>query len=243
MRKLQETLDALQPYVIGIRYVDGFPVVDAVFKEGWTLSESDLVEKVKGNDELNYHMIFSKKDGIGLDELLEYIDTVIKANIEREKKHELLKEKVNELKEVFKKTSLLKLKKLKYCFSDEELIPDINEFNLNDMEIEPTKPLLDITTFVNPSFSIELETSNEAILHENVLSEEEAEFIAEEARAENYRKINEINKSNKQHKKISTKVELPPKRTIQNAVSGDESPECDCEENEACNKCIGYKDL
>lgn len=241
MANLQKTLDALQPYVIGIRYVDGFPVVDTVFKEGWTLSESDLVEKVKGNDELNYYMIFSKKDGIGLDELLEYVDIVIKANIEREKKHELLKEKVNELKEVFKKTSLLKLKKLKYCFTDEELIPDINEFDLNDMEIETTKPLLDIDTFVSPSPLIE--TSNESIPHENVLSEEDAEFIAEEARAENYRKLTEMNKNNKQHKKISSKVELPPKKTIQNAILGDEFVECDCDENEACNKCIGHKDL
>jgi hypothetical protein len=141
MANLQKTLDALQPYVIGIRYLEGYPVVDAVFKDGWTLPDSDSIKKVKGNEEMNYFMLFSEKNGVGLDELLEFVDLVIKVNVEREKKHELLKEKVNELKELFKKTSLVKLKRLKFSFNEEDLVPELEDFDLT----ETTKP-----TFISP---------------------------------------------------------------------------------------------
>jgi hypothetical protein len=33
MSNIQKTLDSLQPYVIGIRYLEGTPLVDVVFKE------------------------------------------------------------------------------------------------------------------------------------------------------------------------------------------------------------------
>jgi hypothetical protein len=62
---IQDTLDKLQPYVIGIRYLDGTPLVDAVFKEGWTVIEDANIKKVKGDDGLNYYMIFSEIKGIG----------------------------------------------------------------------------------------------------------------------------------------------------------------------------------
>ena len=66
---------------------------------------------------MNYFMIFSETNGIGLDELLGYVERTIKLNQEREKKHELLKAKVNELKEIFKKNSLSKLTRLKFSLS------------------------------------------------------------------------------------------------------------------------------
>jgi hypothetical protein len=56
-----------------------------VFKEGWTVIEDANIKKVKGDDGLNYYMIFSEIKGIGLDELLNYVGKVIKANLEREK--------------------------------------------------------------------------------------------------------------------------------------------------------------
>ena len=122
MSNIQKTLDSLQPYVIGIRYLEGTPLVDAVFKEGWTVPEDPTIKKLKGNDELNYFMIFSETVGIGLDELLDYVAKTIKINEEREKKHELLKVKVNELKEIFKRTPLNKLTNLKFLLQVSEQI-------------------------------------------------------------------------------------------------------------------------
>ena len=113
MANLQKALNALKPYVISIRYVEDLVVVDTIFKTGWNLIESSTIKRIKGEDEtLNYYMIFSDNPNIGLDELLDYVSNVIKINLDREKKHDLLRAKVNELKEVFKKHTLSQLSRL-----------------------------------------------------------------------------------------------------------------------------------
>lgn len=235
MANLQKALDALQPYVIGIRYLEGYPVIDVIFKDGWTLTESEAIKKVKGDDGLNYYMLFSEKDGVGLDELLEYVELVIKANIEREKKHELLKEKVNELKELFKKTSLLKLKHLRFSFSDEDLVPELEDFDLIE---EPNKNNLTVDTSQVIS-NVEIDEIQRPDMTE--YNDEEAEILAEEERAENYRRAKESNGKLTQVRKISQTIELPPKKTIQDVI--EDTLECDCGPEEACSKCIEKKDL
>ncbi len=228
MSNIQKTLDSLQPYVIGIRYLEGTPLVDAVFKEGWTLPDDSKVKKVKGNDEMNYFMLFSEVEGIGLDELLGYVKKTIDINVEREKKHDLLREKVNELKEVFKKNSLDKLKRLKFSFTEEDLVPKLNDF---DIDIEDTYEEEEVIETVTPDlypenieeyatsgeekFENEINSQQHTYLDENgnpiELSEEEMEAIEEEERA---RKNIEYLKSKKQTDKIknvSSKVELPPR--------------------------------
>ena len=76
---------------------------DSLLKDILTEKVKQKVKKIKGNDDMNYFMLFSEVEGIGLDELLNYVKKTIDVNIEREKKHDLLRIKVNELKEVFKK--------------------------------------------------------------------------------------------------------------------------------------------
>ncbi len=239
MANLQQTLDALQPYVIGIRYFDKSPVVDVVFKDGWTVLESETITKVKGNNnELNYYMIYSDKDGIGLDELLLYVDATIKSNVEREKKHELLKERVNELKDLFKRTPLAKLKRLRFSFNDEDLIPEINEFDLEETpeeilaEPKVVEEQEDSTPIIEEQIPIEESTEG--------LTEEELEILEEERRAENFRLHQQTNKTNGQVKKISSTVELPPRRTIEEAIMG---TDCDCGPDEYCDKCMDGKGL
>ena len=230
MSNIQKTLDSLQPYVIGIRYLEGTPLVDAVFKEGWTVPEDPKVKKVKGNDEMNYFMLFSEIEGIGLDELLAYVKKTIDINVEREKKHDLLKEKVNELKEVFKKNSLDKLKRLKFSFAEEDLVPKLDDFDVDDTYDESFEEEVVTETVESnlyPENVEEYATSDEKEFEEPIdpqqhtfldengnpieLSEEELEIIEEEERA---RKNMEYLKGKKQTDKIknvSSKVELPPR--------------------------------
>ena len=228
MSNIQKTLDSLQPYVIGIRYLEGTPLVDAVFKEGWTVPEDPKVKKVKGNDEMNYFMLFSEIEGIGLDELLAYVKKIIDINVEREKKHDLLREKVNELKEVFKKNSLDKLKRLKFSFVEEDLVPKLDDFDIDDTYDESFEEEVVTETVESnlyPENVEEYATSDEKEFEEPIdpqqhtfldengnpieLSEEELEIIEEEERA---RKNMEYLKGKKQTDKIknvSSKVELP----------------------------------
>ncbi len=247
MSNIQKTLDSLQPYVIGIRYVEGVPVIDTVFKEGWTLPDSDKIKKAKGNDDINYYMIYSELENILVDDLLDYVNLTIKLNIEREKKHELLKVRVNELKEVFKKNTLEKLNRLKFNFGDEELT------TITDIDLEEPSPT--ITKLQNDETMNEEEEKeklkqliipkNTQFLDENKnpipITDEEREEAAEEARAEAFLKAQKAKKLNGEVKKVSN-VELPPKKVepINNTVS---QPSCNCGPDEACSKCIEFKDF
>lgn len=249
MSNIQNTLDSLQPYVIGIRYLKGVPLVDVVLNDGWNVIDDPKIKRVKGDESLNYHMIFSEEPGIGLDELLAYVDKMIKANVDREKKHELLKTKVNELKEVFKRNSLNKLQKLIFTFGEEE------EFNTNisDIDIDIDEPLISkpIERVETP---IEEDVIEEPIkepmvyLDENkqpiALSEEDKEILAEEARAQRNRKAIEAKKRNTEIKPMPKKIELPPKRKSEMAMAQTQyDTDCDCGPNDACSKCMDSKDL
>lgn len=258
MSNIQKTLDSLQPYVIGIRYLEGkIPVVDAVFKDGWSIIEDPKIEKAKGDESLNYYMIFSEKQGVGLDDLLAYVERVIKANQEREKKHDLLKAKVNELKELFKKHSLTKLMSLKFTFKEEELVPNLNDFDV-DID-EPTSP---VQTSSEQYFEEETITpvpvqqptqqvvSNHPTTYLDdkgkpiELSEEDLELLEEERRAEKNRQAM-ASKQGAKPKPVNNmvkKVELPPKRKPEMVVADREiETDCDCGPDEACEKCIDHK--
>jgi hypothetical protein len=240
MSNIQKTLDSLQPYVIGIRYVEGVALVDAVFKEGWTVSDDPNIKKIKGGDEHNYFMFYSEQPNIGVDELLSHIDKVIKANQEREKKHDLLRIKVNELKELFKKTSLAKLNRLKFVISEEDFLPKLNEFEVDELldDVSETTPQQEVKEEETPKNVSYLDENGQTI----ELTEEEKEILEEEARAEKNRKAL-ANKKNSPASKIASKMDLPPKKKIEMAVANEEqyNYDCDCGEDEACSKCIDRK--
>lgn len=239
MANIQKTLDSLQPYVIGIRYLEGTPLVDTVFKEGWTIPDDPKIKKVKGNDEVNYYMIFSEVEGIGLDELLAYVDRIIKVNLDREKKHELLRLKVNELKEVFKKNSLAVLTTLKFTFGEEELIPNINDFEVDEEIIPVSESNQEQTSFVEEDVEPPVVSTNESL----DMTDEDREILEEEARAERNRKVTEARKEKTVTQKIAKKVELPPKTKPKLEPVMSNTGNCNCGPDEACGKCIESKDL
>ena len=80
MGNIQETLQSLQPYVIGIRYQEGIPLIDVVFKEGWAIPNNPKITKIKGSEDMNYYMIFSDSNEVSIDDLLNYVKDVIKIN-------------------------------------------------------------------------------------------------------------------------------------------------------------------
>ena len=246
MSKIQQTLDSLQPYVIGIRYLEGTPIVDAVFKDGWTVPEDTKIKKVKGNDELNYYMLLSEVDGIGLDELLAFVEKTIKLNVEREKKNDLFKVKANELREIFKKNTLSKLKHLNFTFTEEDLTPDLEDFGIDEIEEEIIPEPLPTEQYVEEEIQPEPLLENTPYLDENGVAiepdEEEQEMLMEEARAERNRKFLENKKQKTETKKVVNKVELPPKRKVEVPITTiDYDSDCECGPDEYCNKCMDNK--
>jgi hypothetical protein len=226
MSSIQKTLDSLQPYVIGIRYLEGLPLVDTVFKEGWTVPDDQSITKVKGDEGMNYYMIYSEKKGVGIDDLLSFVDKTIKLNLEREKKHELLRVKVEELKKLFKENSLANLSRLKFTLSEEDITPSLGDFDLNiDDEAKSDLPLTPETTDVTHQepviYTAEMidnmysdEEDQPPMLTQYVdedgnpikYTEDELEMMEEEARAERNRKLFKNKKNG-----MASKVELPPR--------------------------------
>ncbi len=159
MSKIQERLNALRPYVIGIRYLQGIQLVDAVLKEGWTVPESQIIQKERVDGDENYYMFFSNNEDIDIDDLLDYVQEVIDLNIEREKKYELLKSKVAELQKIFKENTLSRLQKLKFTFNEPDIVPSLMDMdNINsdiniDDDIEVDEPKLRETKATIPQKS------------------------------------------------------------------------------------------
>jgi hypothetical protein len=236
MKTFQEKLQSYQPYLISIRYLQGIPVVDIVIKDGWTLPEDPNIQKVKrDNETINYYMLVSELPNIGLDDLLGYLDRTIKLNIDKEKKHDLLRSKVNELKELFNKNNLSKLNRLKFVFTEEDLMPNINDLMIEEeIELPIIEPINEIENNTN-----KIDFTGEKA-EDIQLSDEDKEILEEEARAEINRKILENKKQNNSIKNISKKVELPPKLIIP-PNERDEESNCLCGPDEACSKCLDSK--
>ncbi len=136
-KNIQKRLSGLQPYVVGLRFHNSQPVVDAIFNEGWALPENNVVKQITSPENPNYYLLYSEKEDIGIDEILDYAEYVINYNIEREKKYELLKIKVGELERLFQQTPLIKLQKLQFTFTKDSLIPDIMPNNIMSEIITP----------------------------------------------------------------------------------------------------------
>lgn len=132
---IQERLDKLKPYIKGMRFVNSSTVVDVLLKENWNIPTSETIMVKKGKSEENYFMFYSEENGITFDDILDYVEKVINFNIENEKKLELIKINIEELKRHFETKSLDVLRTLKFHF--DELTPiSLGEKKL---ELEPNE--------------------------------------------------------------------------------------------------------
>lgn len=216
---IEKRIKALQPYVIQMRFTKGTAVVDAVFKDGWQVPNSKVIDAVKGDDKsVNYYMFYTEKEDLGLDDVLDYIEQVINMNIEREKKYELLKVKTEELKDVFRKNPLSKLQGMKFVLGGEKLIPDVmpeefDEITINDID----EPIVEETTGV---------PGNGTPITEEVEPEVN----------------NEIQETPVPSRKIGNQeIELPPKGKIELEDYSEPEVVCNCVGDDVCPVCIEEK--
>jgi hypothetical protein len=147
MSELQNRLKLLQPHLVQLRFPEGTPVVDMVFTKGWHVPTSEVIQSTKGDsEEVNYHMFYSVEDGIGLDEILDYIEKVIGLNIEREKKHALLKVKAKELQDLFRKNPLSKLEGMRFQLGGEQLVQEMTPDPLDVVDFNIETPIIETPT-------------------------------------------------------------------------------------------------
>lgn len=263
MSKIQNRLSELQPYVIGVRFFQGASVVDAIFNKNWHVPQSDIIVSEKVEEEDGNHYIFlSQDDRIGLDEILDYIEQIIALNIEREKKHELLKVKAKELQELFRKTPLSQLVNMRFVLGTEKLVEEmqddpedvveaiINE-PLTDKPIPTPRPMLQPQVQQKPQPSVVQPTPQPQVQQEqNVRRAPNGEIIpplTPEDKGELKEEFEKFDLSSNDEPPVTknvkgNKVALPPKKSDVKKVELLEIEEpqsviCKCGPEEVCPVC------
>ena len=213
MPKIQEKLDSLQPHVVGIRYIQKMQIVDAVFNEGWTVPNSEVIKKELVDESQNYYMFYTEKEGVTIDDLLDYVEEIINVNIEREKKHTLLKAKVKELQKIFKDNTLYNLEKLKFSLKEDDIVPSLMDMDI-DLEEDSVEPIV------------------ESVIEESVIEESVMETKSKIPK-------NNVGKSNTTNIKGQT-IELPPKdkKIVVEDYEAPTNVVCNCEgPDQVCPVC------
>jgi hypothetical protein len=264
MSKIQNRLKGLQPYLVQLRFPEGNPVVDMVFKKGWHVPQSEVIGSTKGDSEdLNYHMFYGGHDEVELDDILDFIEKVIALNIEREKKHELLKAKAKELQDLFRKNPLSKLQGMKFVLGGEKLVQDMTpdpldvvDFNIDEQLTEqpqstsvekpqPTpvnRPQPEVVESPQPT------PQPEVVQEENVRRAPNGEIIPPLTPEDTGELEDEFDKFDLTSKEPETrsvggkKIDLPPKKENKKRVELLEIEEptnvtCKCEPEDVCPAC------
>tara|TARA_B100001094_G_C18156585_1_gene786813 strand:+ start:193 stop:582 length:390 start_codon:yes stop_codon:yes gene_type:complete len=124
-----EKLNKLLPYLQEIKFSQNMILVGGLFYPKWIVKESsskDIQHHKTGPNEdgkVLYHF-FGEKNKINVDTLLDFLEEVINENLDRERKEDLFKKKVEELKNVFKSSTLTDLENLLITVDEEEKIED-----------------------------------------------------------------------------------------------------------------------
>ena len=262
MSNIQERVNSLRPNVISFRFGnDGMAIIDAVFKKGWKIPDVKGIQASLAEKENNYYMIYAKEEGIGIDELFDFVQYVRELNQERELKHVLYQKKLVELKDLFKTNDLATLETLQYITNipkieeetssydedtdDEELDLDAQTSTPQPKPItpEPAKPKQPVVQ------TIPADEPPEATMAENsvMVSEEKIKEITEinskrPATKQNRGPVNGVTHSTE--KVNGAGVELPPKKKPRVEVKEFKVPtsgQCNCGPDDACPACIDTK--
>lgn len=114
MRRIEESIKSCSEYFIAMNITIDHITVMLDFPETWQIENfmenKDGVNVIKKND--NYYVVGLFENGF--DVIFDVIDMIIKINKEMEEKTKLLKEKAQELTELFLNSSLEELQNLEF---------------------------------------------------------------------------------------------------------------------------------
>ena len=135
---LYQEMSALFPYLQSVRKIQSYLSFDISFPTSWKLpkkyvDENKIMEQespVKGERLFSYVCEITEED---IRKIHENIKNIIKYNLDREEKERLFESKVEELKKIFEKQNLEKLKGLYFDISE----PVNKKIILEDDDEEP----------------------------------------------------------------------------------------------------------
>tara|TARA_R100000664_G_C2743803_1_gene131930 strand:- start:1139 stop:1537 length:399 start_codon:yes stop_codon:yes gene_type:complete len=130
--KISEKISPLLPYIKEIKFSEKHVLVGGVFYPKWIVNDKkDGVIKIvkSGEDETGktiYHF-YGLTTQVDVDTILDYFSSVVNENLDRERKEDLFKKKVNELKTIFKGNTLTDLEKLSMDIKEIKIEKNIDD--------------------------------------------------------------------------------------------------------------------
>lgn len=134
---LSEKINKILPYFKGIEVIDGQLIVKLHLEKGWFCYEKpDVFSVMKINDENNSWAVMCNANSKKSDEIFDFIDEIIETNKSVKLKMDLLKIKINELKELFAVTPLDELLKLKFIIEKDNNIKKKRTYKKREKKIQ-----------------------------------------------------------------------------------------------------------
>ena len=101
----------------------GHPILKVCYPEKWSISSSlnENIKVAKSEDYPNEWFYYSVDENVTLDDLFELVEQTANINLSAIAKFELLKAKINELKEFFSAHNLEELERMKFVVEEEVL--------------------------------------------------------------------------------------------------------------------------
>jgi len=137
MKSLQDRMNDMRPYFRGIEMYNDAIIVKVVYPNKWKAYPSDDERiKVTPSDDGSMTYYYADSNNTTYDEMFDLIDQTIKANRDILLKLQLLRDKGEELKELFSKLSYDELKTLKFVTEKVKEEKPKRKYNRKKKEIE-----------------------------------------------------------------------------------------------------------
>jgi len=119
---LQDEIMKLGDYFRGIEYFNNALIVKVNFPPRWQVypSVDGNIKPAKSEKSIGEYFYYGDMNKVSLDDIFAIIKETIEANKDAELKIQLLNDKVNELKELFKRETYEKLSKLVFVIEKEQ---------------------------------------------------------------------------------------------------------------------------
>lgn len=119
MKSLQQRMNEMSPYFRGIEVYNNALIVKVTFPSNWKYFQSpdERIKVTPGEDDENMVYYYADSSDTSFEELFDIIEETIKVNLDTTLKLKLLKEKVEELREIFSNHTYDELQNLSIVFT------------------------------------------------------------------------------------------------------------------------------
>tara|TARA_R110000803_G_scaffold47825_4_gene99598 strand:- start:16775 stop:17170 length:396 start_codon:yes stop_codon:yes gene_type:complete len=125
MSIINNRLQLLRPYLTEIKFGESITLLTGEFYPKWIIKEQgDRVKIHKSGDTDKGRVMYNfygENGNVNVDDLIDYFLEVVNENLDRERKEDLYKKKVEELKNIFKDSTLTDLERLSMGINEGEL--------------------------------------------------------------------------------------------------------------------------